>query len=177
MRFIKLILIALALFAMLLTGISMLMPSKSVTVRTVMVKAPADSIFKEVSDLNSWTGWQPFFRGNKNQVKINPSGKQAFWNQDHHGYDLRHLKDSAFTVTMVLDSKGRQLMYYRISVGPVQNEDGVQVEWMAETSLAWYPWEKFSGMLSDAVTGPVYEQALQELKKYCERKYLPIRGN
>jgi hypothetical protein len=34
--------------------------------------------------------------------------------------------------------------------------------------MKWYPWEKFSGIFVDKMTGPGYQAALNELKDFVE---------
>ncbi len=43
------------------------------------------------------------------------------------------------------------------------------VEWTAVTKLKWYPWEKFSGLFIEKITGDGYEYGLTQLNKLMDQ--------
>ena len=46
------------------------------------------------------------------------------------------------------------------SNGPGQTH----LTWNVNTTLPWYPWKKIAGIFLDKITGPQYQEVLQNLK-------------
>jgi hypothetical protein len=69
-----------------------------------------------------------------------------------------------------LTRTGEKDVSYIISVTALKGSNDVQVEWRVLTKLKWYPWEKFSGIFIDKMTGPGYETALNNLKELFDGK-------
>ena len=43
-----------------------------------------------------------------------------------------------------------------------------QLTWNVNTKFPWYPWKKIKGIFLDKVTGPEYQEILQNLKTAVE---------
>lgn len=173
MKLIKGISFVLAGLFVVITLFSLLMPSTVRMVRSTRVHAPADSVFARISDLKEWKRWHPVFNSsNFNGNWSSPSqGKGAFvrWSSGGKENALTIESDSAHVLEATLQRQSEKPATYYIMVMPVNNPGEVAVEWRTVVKLGWLPWEKFSGMMLDKITGPGYEQALDSLKMICEQ--------
>ncbi|HPH84917.1 MAG TPA: SRPBCC family protein [Ferruginibacter sp.] len=166
------ILALLGLFFMV-TLISLLMPSKVMTARSVVIHAPADRVFAEIKDLRKWKDWHPVFMQDSNEIQYsNPSSgvnATATWmsNQKKNTFQITDTIQNQLTAN--LTREGEKDVANIIALAPVSDSNGVQVEWKVITPLKWYPWEKFSGIFIDKMTGPGYEAALNNLKILLEK--------
>lgn len=164
--------VIIGLFAMI-TLLSLLMPSKVMTVRSVVVHAADSIIISQITDLQNWEHWHPLFmNGNKPTMSHPSAGINAFatWNSNEKQNRLLITETGANHVKLVLARAGENDVTNIISTNPVSDSSAVQLEWRVLTKLKWYPWEKFYGIFIDKLSGPGYEQALNNLKNFVEKK-------
>ena len=79
------------LFVMI-TLISLLIPSKIVTARAVTVQSDSIKLFDEISDLKSWKNWHPVFKSDSTLLSFssitNQVNSTAEWTQKGKLYKL-----------------------------------------------------------------------------------------
>jgi Polyketide cyclase / dehydrase and lipid transport len=159
------------LFVMV-TLISLLIPSRIVTARAVTVQADSVKIFDEISDLKNWKNWHPVFKADSMALNFSTTTNQinsnAQWTQKGKTYKLIIVEKKYPFVKVNLQSKGENDVENMLTLMPVQEQGNMQVQWQAIVHLKWYPWEKFSGIFIEKMAGQGYEDALQSLKKYVE---------
>lgn len=172
MKQIKGFLFVLTGLSVMITLVSLLMPSKVMTARSVIIHADATTIFPAVTDLAKWKNWHPVFMQDSVNIMIsNPSsGLNAFaeWSSANLRNKLLVTDVNANAVKLSLAREGERDIENIISMYPVNDSNGIQVEWRVLNTLKWYPWEKFYGIFIDKITGPGYEMALNSLKEYAE---------
>ncbi len=61
MRLVKGFLIVLSGLFIFITILSLFIPSRLMVTRAVVINAPADKVFSQVSNLQYWKHWQPVF--------------------------------------------------------------------------------------------------------------------
>ena len=71
MKYIKLIIISVVFLSALVTGISLLFPSKVIASRAIEVNTSADKIAYFTSDLSHWNQWMSDWKQNKVVLKNN----------------------------------------------------------------------------------------------------------
>ena len=161
----------------LITLVSLLMPSRIMTAKTVMINSDDSSIMAAIEDLQQWKNWHPVFMDEQAGVKIpGPSaGANAYavWETNGKENKLQITNSTPGQVTLSLQRPGENEVINLFSLATIKDSPGIQVEWRTTTTLKWYPWEKFSGIFYDKMTGPGYEAALQSLKKYAEGRPAP----
>ena len=170
MRLVKGFLVVIIGFFVLITLISLLIPSTVITVKSVNIHAQQKIIVAAIHDLKQWQQWHPVFMPeNTVQVSEPSSGPNAKMQWLHNGknHDITIIKTYPEGIQFQLNSNGESVETY-LSALPMQEPNTYQVEWKAITKLKWYPWEKFGGIFIPEMTGPGYEQALNGLKKYAE---------
>ena len=174
MRLIKGFILAVSGLFIVVTLFSLLMPSKVMTARTVVIHGTSEQVFAKISNLQQWKYWHPVFMQDSAAMHISEpsSGKNAYAEWTSNG------KTNKFVVTDVslnelrasLMRAGENDASNIISVTSLNDSNNVQAEWRVLTKLKWYPWEKFSGIFIDKITGPGYEAALNNLKVLIEGK-------
>lgn len=171
MRLIKGFLFVITGFFILITLISLLIPSTVVTVKSVSVHASGERIGEAIKDLKEWKKWHPVFMQNNAMVISEPSsGKnaKASWEQNGKVNDIIITNELSEGIQFNVSRQGENPVETILTALPVQEPNTLQVQWKAITKLKWYPWEKFGGIFVSEMTGPGYEQALNSLKKYLE---------
>jgi hypothetical protein len=171
MRLLKGFVIAVCGLFIVVTLMSLLMPSKVMTSRSVSIHSSPQKIIDQVQDLNNWKNWHPVFKNEKNIVISTPSsGVNAYaeWTTGNKKNHLQITGISQAAVRFVLQRPGENEILHKIELTNFRDSNSVQVDWSALTKLKWYPWEKFSGIFVEKMTGPGYEAALNELKTFLE---------
>ncbi len=168
MKFIKLGIISLVIFGLLLTGISLLLPSTINISKAVNISAPADSVFTRINDLSRWQTWYAEYDPAQTILSANTSGKGAT-------ITLRNTK-----VTITSSQRPRQVAALWTS-GTNASLPGsftitaydlsavVTLQWLLVQKVKWYPWQKFSLLLSNNMLGPFMEKSLDNLKNELEK--------
>ncbi len=172
MRLVKGFLFVIAGFFVLITLISLLIPSQVVTVKSVTIHAPQQKIVSLTNDLEAWRKWHPVFTDPSHKIVISQpsSGKNATAHWTQNGKNNKIIITETFEQGIKFDvgRQGEKAIQSSLAALPMQEPGTFQVEWKALTKLKWYPWEKFAGIFVSEMTGPGYEHALNELKKYIE---------
>lgn len=172
MKIIKGFLIVVTGFFVLITLISLLIPSTVVTVKSVSIHASQDKILTAIKDLDEWKKWHPIFQQEAANIFISrPTdvvNAKASWMQNGKENSIIITNLFAQGIQFNVNRTGENPVETSLAALPVQEPNTLQVEWKAVTKLKWYPWEKFGGIFISEMTGPGYEQALNSLKKYIE---------
>jgi len=174
MRFLKGFVFAITGLFIVITLLSLLMPSKVMTVRSVVIHGTTQQVFAEIADLGNWKRWHPVFQQDSNTIEIsNPSAgvnASAEWTTNGKKNKLLITEILSTQFKADLSRTGENTVANIISVTALKDSNNVQAEWRTLTKLKWYPWEKFSGIFVDKMTGPGYEAALNNLKELIEGK-------
>jgi hypothetical protein len=172
MRLIKGFLLALTGLFIMVTLLSLLIPSRVIVSRGVVINKTASLVFAEISDLHNWKHWQPVFKADSAKINFieNNTGKVDSCEWVSNGKkNIIHITARAENqITAMLGREGENEVTNVISILPLPDSNRVQVEWKSLTKLKWYPWEKFYGIFVEKITGPGYEDALNSLKSYAE---------
>lgn len=165
--------VGLGLFVMI-TLFSLLMPSRVVTTKAIVIHAPKEQIINAISNLENWKLWNPVFLAHSSQgtVSTTPTGaaQEISWQSNDKNYCFAITERFEAGLRLTLTAAGEKPTEHNIVVLPLPEIGNCQVEWTALSKLGWWPWQKFAGIFESQVTGPGYEQALQSLKKYLEEK-------
>lgn len=168
MRFIKLGLISIVFFFLLLTGISLLLPSSINISKAIDINAPADSVFSYINDMAKWKSWYAGYADSAATMSAPTSGK---------GASLR-LNNTEISLTEVLPRKIKALWQTaqntplpgEFNIASYDSSSMITLQWLFVQKVRWYPWEKFSLIVSNQTIGPFMEQSLDNLKKVLEKQ-------
>ena len=164
MRLIKLAIISLILFFLLITGISLFIPSTVRISRAIQVDSGREEVINILSDLNSWKSWYPgadsgqIIYKEQKPIAIEPDPKTSIQ------WRMKEITDSS--VIYFLEGAGSK----RVDNGwnLVREQGSLTVQWYMDFKLRWYPWEKFSSLLFEKQYGTQMEIGLGRLKRLVE---------
>ena len=172
MRLIKGFVLALLGLFIMITLLSLLIPSKVVVSRGVVVNAAAKKIFTEISNLRNWRHWQPVLKNDSVNINFSADsvGVNSFCEWESRGKKNKLIitGQAENQVVISLQREGENEVNITINILPLTDSSGMQVEWNALTRLKWYPWEKFYGIFIEKSSGQGYEDALNSFKIYVE---------
>ena len=151
MRILKLALISFICFFLLLTLISLLVPSQIRISKAINIAPKRNAIMSLITDTSRWKEWHPMFKTSA-QNSVEPvSANDSVIIKKTTGKSGR-------TVT-----NGWQVYNYAHS-------DSLTVQWYMDIHLQWYPWQKFGSLFYEATYGNMMQQGLIDLKTAAEAK-------
>jgi hypothetical protein len=172
MKLIKAGLIGLLGLSILITLISLLMPSEVHGRRGVVIKADSEKIRNQVAVFYNWKNWHPEFRENADKLVYHnvSTGQNANCDLNVNGRTTNYsiARNNAEFITVIQKKKGQNDIENIFTFSKDSATGGTYVDWKFISTLKWYPWEKFAGMFTETMTAPLFEMALDSLKKYTE---------
>ena len=174
MRLIKAFLVGIVGLFLMITLLSLLIPSKVRVSRAVAISnSSIQKIYQQTADLKNWTNWHPMFKEGVAVINFSPvtTGTNATCDIVYHNKTTHLAITSAdsSSIKFILQSPGENDIENEISFTPDKAANEITVQWKALTKLHWYPWEKFYAIFIDRITGTGYEDALNSLKTYVEK--------
>lgn len=163
MRFIKLGVISFIVLFFIFTAIGLLLPSTVVVSRAIDITAQQDTVFNKMKSIYEWKNWIAGM--NKPEVKI-ISEKEA----DLFGTKviITAVKDDAVYSNWISKKDNTQESIMRVIHN--NNSPQITVQWQFTEKLKWYPWQRFSSLMNESITGKQLENNLAALKKIVEEK-------
>ena len=170
MRKFKLFGTALLVIMVILWLLTLMLPSAVTVSNTALIDAGDSAVTAQITHLQNWPNWNPAYEGRHISTKIAVVKDTTYgWLTDSTGKSLKvAFTRPASNVIEVLfpEASGPKGSYefVLIAKGPART----QLTWNVNTNLGWYPWRKIVGIFLDKMTGPIYERAIQFLKKAAE---------
>jgi Polyketide cyclase / dehydrase and lipid transport len=169
LRLIKLGLISIIVLFLLVTGMSLFIPSHIRISKAINIKADRDSIMAPIRDAAKWKSWYPGLDTVKLLVIAGKVKGVVLDDKDpvHPVYIvINKVEPDEITAQFVSKSlkpviNGWKTITYSVS-------DSVTLQWYMDFHLRWYPWEKFGSLLLEKSYGIKMEQGLSNLKKLAE---------
>jgi len=161
MKYIKLVIISVVILSLLITGISLLFPSKVIASRAVEVNTNPENIAYFTSDLSHWNLWMSDWKENKVVLENNTAhiGTQT----------VRFIDKTSNKVNYEWIATG-QSPYLVTFEWTLLKDSTYVIHWSFEQNVKWYPWEKFQTLLNDKVLGAKMEIELQHLQEAINSK-------
>jgi hypothetical protein len=145
-----------------------LFPSTISVSRIIRINAPADSVFREITDLRTWATWNLLIRDSRDgkdakPISIPSADASRLISGDLTVSFIKKAADSI--ITRWQDRSGRSFTgIYLIT----ESNGQAILQWNLAFHLRWYPWEKLASMFYDKQLGPLMEQSLLNLRKSLE---------
>jgi hypothetical protein len=169
MRLIKLALLSFIILFLLITGMSLFIPSHIRISKAINIKADKDSILASISDAAKWKDWYPgldtaklFYEAGK--VK----GVMLDDKDPAHPVYIAITKVVEDEITAQFVSKKMRPVLNGWKTISYSTSDSVTLQWYMDFHLRWYPWEKFSSLLLEKSYGSKMEQGLTNLKRIVQ---------
>ena len=162
---IKLVVLSIIFIFLLMTGISLFIPSHIRISKAIDIRAPKDAVFQQISNPANWKAWYPG-ADRAGLYRENDSIK-GIMTDAQHALMIRSLTDSTVFTSNPGSGSGQTASGWNIYEIP--GTDRITVQWFMDFQLRWYPWEKFSGLMFETRYGPSMEQGLSKLKSTLEK--------
>jgi hypothetical protein len=166
MRIIKLAIISFVMLFLLVTVISLFIPSKITISKATRMRATKEKVMEQVADPTQWKNWFP---GMDTLPVLYTNGKAT-------GIILNEKEQRHLSVTGQTDLSVNAEYFgidKKVTTGwnilPGATTDSVSVQWQMQFRLRWYPWEKFSSLLFEKQYGIQMEMGLKALKDKLEK--------
>lgn len=168
MRYVKLLIISFLVLFILITGISLFIPSRVRISKAINMKADKGIIMEQIRDASKWKNWYP---GLDSTRPLYVEGVMKGVVFDSSSADAAYLvidKEEPGQVTAKFVGKRMKPVINVWKTINYPNSDSTTLQWYMDFHLRWYPWEKFSSLLLEQSFGPRMEQGLKRLKENIE---------
>lgn len=147
MRIIKLGIISAVVFFLLITLMSLLVPSKVRISKAVDLSGDRMQLLASIKDVQQWPQWHPAFeKGIAANQSLTVVGNT----------------DTSFTV-VIQNKKGRSVLN-TWQLHHLGNDNSHTLQWTMDFNLSWLPWHKFSSLFYEGTYGRMMQQGLNNLK-------------
>ena len=166
----KLFFIAVFILLAFLSLITVFLPSKVTVSKTILIKANENEVALQIANFENWKNWYPAFQNKNVTVKTfqkNDTSFAAITDEKQRKLLLVLLKSVPGNIDILLSEENKNKVTYQFILLP-HGTGQTQLTWNVNTTLDWYPWKKLAGIFLDKITGPQYEEALQNLKATIE---------
>lgn len=156
MRLIKLAFISILLLFLVVTAISLLIPSNIRISKAINIHSDEDAIFALIRDTTKWKQWHPAFI---------PNDSATAFPQIH--IVQQSVSDSE--IVMHLQQSGKPAVANGWKIYQYPHVDSLTLQWYMDFHLKWYPWQKFGSLLYEKTYGSMMERGLINIKDMLEK--------
>jgi hypothetical protein len=153
-HFIKLALLSFLFLFLVVTGMSLFIPSHIRISKATNLAVPADSVWMLVRDTARWKEWHPWFMQSPELM-------------GRIGTKWTVRNDSVSTILLTQDTKKDLLNTWQVH--RYATSDSITLQWYMDFYPKWYPWEKFGSLFYEKTYGTVMEKGLVNLKESLEQ--------
>jgi hypothetical protein len=159
----------------LMTLISLLIPSNVVVTRNVVINSvDTIAIKKQIAQCENWVNWHPIFKQVSTSDKasisvVQPNTVYDIFTQNSKTQLTYTTANNISQVCFTFSIKGEHPIENIVQISTIPNTNTTQVTWLAKNHFSWYPWQKFYAIFIDKLTGPGYDNALAGLKTFVEK--------
>lgn len=150
-RLIKLALISIVFLFVVVTAISLLIPSHIRISKAINIYGTKDSVFELIGDTTKWSEWHPAFIPNDSARKFPPVH-----------IIQKNQNDSEIVMHLQQENKPEVTNGWKIYQHSIT--DSLTLQWYMDFHLKWYPWKKFGSLFYENTYGVMMEQGLENIK-------------
>ena len=167
MRVLKLVIISIVSLLLIITIISLFIPSRVSMSRAVQIHSTRERVMEQLTNPAKWKNWYPDLDSAKLIYSDNGNVKGLLLNEEkRQSIVISQIKTDEVTAEYRLPNKKIQTGW---QVNPSVDTSSVTVQWYMDFHLHWYPWEKFSSFVFERVYNPQLEKGLNNLKTLLEK--------
>ena len=175
MKWLKRILVFLLTLAALLVIVSQFLPGSYRVERSIVIKAPAEKVFPDISDLRQWKTWGVWWQRDPGMTVTYsepPTGVGSWsnWVSKQEGSGKMTVKtidpNKAITYDLFFPDMGMT------SIGSMTLTPGdgnVKVTWISSGELGRNPMSRWFGLMMERFIGPDFDAGLARLKANAEK--------
>lgn len=160
MRIIKLAIISFIFCFLLVTAMSLLVPSHLRLSKAINVKAGEDSIFALIQNKTQWPRWHPAFTGG---VAVDSLLQK-------NGIVIKQAQKNDSLIRMEWQQGSKNPFYNTWQLHRYSYTDSVTLQWYMDVHLRWYPWEKFGSLFYEGTYGTMMQKGLENLKNILHKE-------
>jgi uncharacterized protein YndB with AHSA1/START domain len=162
----------------ILAIISISLPRHIHLQRDIIINAPAEAAYEQISDLRNWPKWIP---GNfmKSGIAMQYAGTPGNMESYNWISQRRGVAPGVVTITaaephkrletkLEFDKGDKALSTFTLE----ETEDGTKLTWHFEKYIGDSPLRKFTGLLIDSTVGEEFEDGLANIKTQVESQQL-----
>lgn len=166
MHFLRLGLISLIVLFLLVTGISLFIPSRVRVSRTASIHASRDTIMACISDPSQWKKWFPDLDTAKLLLEQGVV-KGVIISEDPKMHIVITGKTADHVTAEYINPKMKPIINGWNLISEA-GADSITLQWYMDFHLRWYPWEKFGSIVLERSYGTKMERGLIKLRKLVE---------
>jgi polyketide cyclase/dehydrase/lipid transport protein len=166
MRIFRFIVISVVVLFIIITIISLFIPSHVRISRGIQINSSKDSVMKQVGDVSNWKNWYPGADSLKLYYEDNVIKGLILDEQRKRYLVLRDKKNDEVKAEYLLLNKKIPTGWL---VATNDESNSVTIQWYMDFYLRWYPWEKFSSFMFERIYHPQLQQGLDNLKRLLEK--------
>jgi hypothetical protein len=151
-RLLKLAFISLVVLFIIVTAISLIIPSHIRLAKQITIRAEKDSIFFLVKNKDQWPRWHPSFLNGDHSEMLSRIKAQVLSEKDSV-LQMQWLQKDKKPLNM-----GWQLFH-------TDNTPVATLQWYMDFDLKWYPWQKIGSLFYESNYGAMMEQGLHNIKE------------
>jgi len=151
---------------LVITGISLFIPSHIRVSKAINIVADKETVMEQIKDITKWKNWYP---GTDSLEIFFLNGKPDGLMRDsmHIIASITNINDSSVMATTAARRLKKILMGWNIIPG--RSNADVSVQWYMDFYMHWYPWEKFRSLTFEKTYGVQMENGLADLKALLEK--------
>jgi hypothetical protein len=154
-RLLKLAFISLLFLFVIVTGISLLIPSHIRLVKVITIRPEKDSIFALIKNKDQWTRWHPSFLNGANADMLSKITATIVSEKDS-------------VLLMQWQQKGKKDLDMGWQLSRSNNIDPATLQWFMDFKTSWYPWQKIGSLFYENNYGTMMERGLLNIKNEIE---------
>lgn len=166
MKIFKLAIISIVGLFLVITAMSLLLPSTVIISRAININQPFNVVYPLVNNVHQWQKWMDLYDSSQVKTSGITSGKGASISLG----DLRIkiFDTTSHSISAYWQTGDNKPLPGKIDVIANDSTGPVTVQWQFTQTVKWYPWQKFATIVSDQALGPTMEKSLDNLKKLAE---------
>jgi hypothetical protein len=177
MKFVKWLVALVAVLLGLFFLITFFLPQDYKVERTIVMEAPAALVYSQVTDLEVWQDWSPWYELDPDmeleygEIKSGP-GATYSWKSDIAGNGSMAIIEvvplEVVRFQIIFEGYEDLPSYSAIQIDALEGGSRSSVSWSFEGTVGDNFFARWMTVLADKFVGPSYEKGLEVLKQRCE---------
>lgn len=168
MKIVKLVLISIVFFFLLITIISLFLPSQIRLSKTIEIKCSKEKVLAQLSEPANWRSWYPGMDSAKLFYLLGVPMGLITNEKEQRAIVITEKKNDEVAIEYTVSGKRKILGGWKIT--EPANKNSVIVQWYTTFHVGWLPWKKFAGMVFERSFSDQMRMGLVKLKEISEAK-------